>query len=315
MTAPAAGKFGVGRSGTGRPRHFLLSSWYLVVRLFWGATVNPVRNRRRDFGALGQQIVVQARHLDGWLADLEPSRWTVPSGLDGWRVADLVGHLVTVQRTVAQTLRAAPPEPPTVPLAVGGYLAGLGPAAGAIRERDRAGDRGPAELLEEFRAASTQAAAALTGTPDGFDRAGGSDPSTRVVAAPRGPLRAGDFLATRVLELVVHADDLGRSVPEVSPPELEPAALRTAVRLLVDLLAANAPGRSVELRVPPHAAVQAVPGPRHTRGTPPNVVEADPLTWLRLATGRLGWAEAVAGGGVQASGDRSDLSALLPLLC
>jgi Bacterial SCP ortholog len=65
--------------------------------------------------------------------------------------------------------------------------------------------------------------------------------------------------------------------------------------------------------VPPYAVVQCIPGPRHTRGTPPNVVEADPLTWVALATGRLGWAEAAHDGRVRASGERADLSALLPL--
>lgn len=90
--------------------------------------------------------------------------------------------------------------------------------------------------------------------------------------------------------------------------------LRTAVRQLLLLLAAGAPGRSVEVRVPPVAAVQCVPGPRHTRGTPPNVVETDPMTWLRLATGRLGWAQAVESGAVQASGARADLSDYLPVV-
>jgi hypothetical protein len=69
----------------------------------------------------------------------------------------------------------------------------------------------------------------------------------------------------------------------------------------------------VELRVPPYVAVQAVAGPRHTRGTPPNVVETDPVTWLRLATGRLPWDEAVHTGRVAASGERADLSGYLPL--
>ena len=79
-------------------------------------------------------------------------------------------------------------------------------------------------------------------------------------------------------------------------------------------LAQQVPGRSVELRVPPHVAVQCVEGPRHTRGTPPNVVETDPRTWLELATGGLTWTDAVAAGRVTASGNRADLSALLPLL-
>jgi hypothetical protein len=90
-------------------------------------------------------------------------------------------------------------------------------------------------------------------------------------------------------------------------------ALRAAVRYSLGLLAERVPGRTVEVRVPPFAAVQCVPGPRHTRGTPPNVVEMDPLTWLDLAAGRLSWAAAVAEGRVLASGQRADLSGYLPL--
>ena len=95
----------------------------------------------------------------------------------------------------------------------------------------------------------------------------------------------------------------------------EPAKgdLRSAARFLLQELARVSPGRSVEIRVVPVAAVQAVAGPRHTRGTPPNVVETDPLTWFKLATGRLGWDEAVQTGTVRASGARSDLSEYLPL--
>lgn len=95
----------------------------------------------------------------------------------------------------------------------------------------------------------------------------------------------------------------------------DPAAplLRDATRVLLARLERSAPGRSVEVRVPPFGAVQCVPGPRHTRGTPPNVVETDAVTWLRLATGRLSWSEAVAAGSVRASGNRADLGGYLPL--
>lgn len=95
--------------------------------------------------------------------------------------------------------------------------------------------------------------------------------------------------------------------------EPERAALRSAARFLLHELERVRPGRSVEIRVVPVAAVQAVAGPRHTRGTPPNVVETDPLTWFKLATGRLGWDEGLRAGAVLASGARSDLSAYLPL--
>jgi hypothetical protein len=98
-----------------------------------------------------------------------------------------------------------------------------------------------------------------------------------------------------------------------SGAEPERAALRSAARFLLHELERVRPGRSVEIRVVPVAAVQAVAGPRHTRGTPPNVVETDAVTWVRLATGRLAWDEAVRSGSVRASGARSDLSAFLPL--
>ncbi|TFV76763.1 hypothetical protein E4P39_07600 [Blastococcus sp. CT_GayMR19] len=91
------------------------------------------------------------------------------------------------------------------------------------------------------------------------------------------------------------------------------AVLGAAVKTTARWLAQHVPGRSVELRVPPHVAVQCIEGPRHTRGTPPNVVETDAATWLRLATGELTWDAAVAEGRVTASGNRADLSAHLPL--
>ena len=94
----------------------------------------------------------------------------------------------------------------------------------------------------------------------------------------------------------------------------ERADLRTAGRFLCEELAARVPGRAVEVRIPPYAVVQCVTGPRHTRGTPPNVVETDPVTWVELATGRCSWAQAAHDGRLRASGDRADLSPHLPLL-
>jgi hypothetical protein len=89
--------------------------------------------------------------------------------------------------------------------------------------------------------------------------------------------------------------------------------LATAVRYLLEVLASDAEGHTVEVRVPPFGAVQAVAGPRHTRGTPPNVIELDPATWIELATGSLAWTDAVAASRVSASGSRADLSEVLPL--
>lgn len=89
--------------------------------------------------------------------------------------------------------------------------------------------------------------------------------------------------------------------------------IATAVRYSLEEVTARAPGNSVEVRVPPFGVTQCVEGPRHTRGTPPNVIECDAATWLAMVSGSLSWADAVAAGRVAASGLRADLSALLPL--
>ncbi len=93
----------------------------------------------------------------------------------------------------------------------------------------------------------------------------------------------------------------------------DPVAERAAVKATLEMLSEAAPGKSVEVRVPPYAAVQVVEGVKHRRGTPAAVVECDAATWLRLATGALTWADAIASGRLRASGERSDLSAYLPL--
>ena len=91
------------------------------------------------------------------------------------------------------------------------------------------------------------------------------------------------------------------------------ATIKACVKESLARLADGAPGHAVEVRIPPYAAVQAIGGTRHRRGTPPAVVECDARTWLGLATGRISWADAVASGAVRASGERSDLSGHLPL--
>ena len=93
----------------------------------------------------------------------------------------------------------------------------------------------------------------------------------------------------------------------------EPPDERLLTKHFLALLVERAPGKSVEVRVPPYAAVQAVEGVRHTRGTPPAVVETDADTWIALATGELSWADAGSAGRIRASGERADLSPLLPL--
>ncbi len=102
---------------------------------------------------------------------------------------------------------------------------------------------------------------------------------------------------------------------DASHPEPDRDALAKAVRLTARTLAALAPGASVEVRIPPFVAVQCVAGPRHTRGTPPNVVETEPRTWLLLATGLLSLSEAKTTGALALSGSRaSEIAHWLPLI-
>ena len=107
---------------------------------------------------------------------------------------------------------------------------------------------------------------------------------------------------------------LAASVRDAHVISVDRTTLALAVRYTLQLLAEQAPGSTVEVRVPPHAAVQCIEGPKHTRGTPPNVIETDATTWLALATGGLSWADARAAGRVHASGQRADLSEQLPLV-
>lgn len=241
----------------------------------------------------------QSAAILGWLDALDPADFGRPSVLPGWDVHMLTAHLLLVLSGLYDRLATPTTAPPT-PVAefVTRYRRDV--AAIDARTAHTAAGRPPAELLAGLHAAAGRPVAEIS-------------PAT-VVETPRGPVRADDWLDTRLVELVVHADDLSRSLPERDPVPFHRPALATVVRLLAQILATRAPGRSVEVRVAPFAAVQAVPGQRHTRGTPPNVIETDPTTWLRIATGRVHWADAVAAGAVAASGQRADLAPYLPLL-
>ncbi len=126
-------------------------------------------------------------------------------------------------------------------------------------------------------------------------------------AAGRAAVRA--WAATR--RPTLHAPEAA-TAPDFAPVP-DRTMVATAVRFALEELAAVAPGRSLEVRVPPYGAVQCVEGSVHRRGTPPAVVEMTADVWLGLVTGSLRWDDAVAAGAVDASGERSDLSALLPL--
>ncbi|HEY5845317.1 MAG TPA: sterol carrier family protein [Microlunatus sp.] len=167
----------------------------------------------------------------------------------------------------------------------------------------------PAEALAEQSAAVRTWVDGLTGNE--LDR-----PSVLPGASVRAVAARLDRSGTvGIVDVIVVADDLSRSLPEREPIPLVRAALAECSRALAARLAERYPGRSVEVRVPPFAAVQCGigdPGPTHTRGTPPNVVECSPETFFRLATGRISWAETAAAGLVHASGLRADLSPALP---
>ncbi|MDI5971305.1 sterol carrier family protein [Streptomyces sp. SL13] len=208
--------------------------------------------------------------------------------------------------------------------AVRDAVAGLDPAALALPTRlpgwtvrDLAGHvASQVEALHEAppgrpEQGAADPAARLASAVAALERAPAGPPADPTLRVPPGSTTAAGLVVGRLVELTVHADDLAAATGAAVP--LDRQALASTVRVLADALAERAPGNAVEVRVPPFAAVQCLPGPRHTRGTPPNVVETDPVTWLRLATGRVAWAAALADAAVSASGERADLTGYLPV--
>ncbi len=259
-------------------------------------------------GVLGAALLEQSRTVWGWLSDLSADDFARPSVLPGWDVRTLTGHLILVHRGLGAALGQPTRERP---LSAADYVRRNphDPDSGE-RSRATASDHPGSVLVAQLDAAIDELAAMLSAA---------QLPS--VIYASGGPIRTTDLVRTRIVEVVVHADDLTRSLSERAPVPLQRAALSRCTRALADILAAQQPGRSVEVRVPPYAAVQCAinsgsgdTGPTHSRGTPPNVVETDPLTFLRLATGRITWDEALAAGTVAASGLRADLARALPML-
>ena len=264
-----------------------------------------VRSRQRP----GEALVEQGWALHDWLAELAPDAFARPSVLPGWDAHALLAHLDQLVAGMLDVL-ARPSGSAPLPNAV--LVERYAPDETSRRVVDHAAAYAPGVLLDRLADGLESAAAVL----------GSAEPAPAAVASARGPVTPGDFLATRVVELVVHADDLSRTFPGREPVPLVRGALGVACRALTGILAVRHPGRSVEVRVPPYAAVQISvlrggvtdPGPTHTRGTPPNVVETDAVTFLRLCTGRTSWPAALAAGKVAASGLRADLAEMLPLL-
>lgn len=244
-------------------------------------------------------MVGQLQHVDAVVTAMSVEEFTQTTRLNGWRVAELVAHIGQPQ--LVGLLSA--PSAATSQIDVLGWAAGCGPAAADIDERARGmtDEAPPAELRTLVHETRLDVVIALKELDPDF-----------IAPARFGAMPIADYLATRCVELTVHSLDLSDALGV--PIGLDPDATAVAVRLLAHVLTKSAPGRSVEVRVPPYAAVQAIEGPRHTRGTPPNVVETDAATWLEIATGRVSWSDAVSAGRISASGERAELSQHLPLL-
>lgn len=209
-----------------------------------------------------------------------------PTDCAGWSVEDLETHIAITARGLARIAGRETEGPPTG--GVDDWARKLPELSGEMDEMTKA----------ERLSLAPQAKA--------VDEALVSYPGDKVVEQLTGKHTLKDAAVFRLVEAVVHGLDAG-----IAP---HPQALKIVVKELAGVLAERHPGRTVEVRIPPYTAVQCVEGPRHTRGTPPNVVEAEPIAWVRLCAGREAWGELVASGRVRASGERSDLSALLPLL-
>ncbi|WP_030160143.1 maleylpyruvate isomerase family mycothiol-dependent enzyme [Streptomyces sp. NRRL S-244] len=260
----------------------------------------PAKKRARTYDAAKIRAAVTAQfgHVADAVRELGDEQLARPSGVGAWSVAELAAHLAWIAHSLAAGLARPPAAVPELTAVEWPFATAS--LAGKIAEAAKETLEG-APLPELYERAGTRMAEELA-----------ANPGSRVLDLWIGDMTLADFLVTRTVELVVHTDDLNRAAGLDIP--IERQALAACTRLLADALALKAPGGSVEVRIPPFAVVQCIEGPRHTRGTPPNVVETDPLTWIRLATGRTDWAAAVENAQVRASGERADLSALLPVM-
>ncbi|MEV5547985.1 sterol carrier family protein [Streptomyces sp. NPDC052309] len=262
----------------------------------------PAKKRTRSYDPARTRAAVLAQfgHVRAAVRTLTPEQLALPTRLGDWTVRELVAHIGMALTAVHRALdRPAPPKQDA--RLVDWTFATAGNAA-AI-----------ADFTRGLAADHPDLDAYLAGIDQSLRTLLDEHPGGRLLETNAGALPLDDYLVTRTVELVVHTDDLNAAVPGLDVP-LDRQALAAATRLLADALAVKAPGASTEVRIPPYAVVQCVEGPRHTRGTPPNVVETDPLTWVRLATGRTAWKDALDEAAVSASGERADLGELLPLL-
>jgi uncharacterized protein (TIGR03083 family) len=260
------------------------------------------RPRGHDPARVRQALIGQVEAVTAAAHELTAEQRALPSGLPGWDVHELLVH-IALQIDALPHYLAGPESTARAPeLDLPSWVLSTGKIADDLdrqtRDEAQSAPDGPARIDEAVAQLEPVLESSVRGD--------------LLIPHRFGAMRMLDFTVTRLIELIVHSDDLARATGR--PVTLDRQALAATARLLTDTLAVKAPGGSVEVRVPPFAVVQCVEGPRHTRGTPPNVVETDPVTWIRLATGRTSWADARAAGAVSASGERADISALLPLL-
>ncbi|MEU9454610.1 sterol carrier family protein [Streptomyces sp. NPDC048277] len=262
----------------------------------------PAKKRARSYDPdrIRTAVLAQFANVRDAVRTLTPEQLALPTRLGEWTVRDLVAHVGMAVTAVHRALDQ--PEPATADAAPLDWPFRTAANSSAI-----------ADFTRRLAADHPDLGAYLADAEDGFRTLLAAHPGTRLLATSAGAMSLDDYLVTRTVELVVHSDDLDAAVPGLGI-RYDRQALAACTRLLADALAVKAPGGSTEVRVPPYAVVQCVEGPRHTRGTPPNVVETDPLTWIRLATGRARWKDAVADAKVSASGERADLEAYLPLM-
>ncbi|MEU3736486.1 sterol carrier family protein [Streptomyces sp. NPDC032198] len=256
------------------------------------------RTRAYDPAKIRTAVRTQFGNVREAVLALEPEQLALPTRLGDWTVRELAAHLTMGIGAVTRFL--AMPEPAARELALLDWPFATASAAAQVDEASRGL---AAQDLDELYAR----------TLSGFDDALPEVTAGRLTPTRFGAMTLDDFLVTRTVELIVHTDDLNDAVPGLDIP-YDRQALAACTRLLADALAVKAPGGAVEVRIPPFAVVQCVQGPRHTRGTPPNVVETDPLTWIRLATGRTDWKTALDAAKASASGERADLADLLPVM-
>ncbi|MFC7982206.1 sterol carrier family protein [Streptomyces sp. NPDC057336] len=258
------------------------------------------RARAYDPARTRTAVLAQFGNVRAAMRTLTPEQLALPTRLGDWTVRELVAHVGMALTAVDRLLDE--PEPARQDGRLLDWPFAIAAAADAI-----------AATARRLAAEQPDLDAHLADVERRFTDRLDTHPGARLLPTSAGALPLADYVVTRTVELVVHTDDLNAAVPGLDIP-YDRQALAAATRLLADALAVKAPGGSTEVRVPPYAVVQCVEGPRHTRGTPPNVVETDPLTWVRLAAGRLAWEDAVADAKVSASGERADLGGLLPLL-